>query len=220
MNLSLTSPWLLHKSLKRQNTNIGIWESCSFPREIDFQTKETFQILWVRKKCCLLQCVLNISIFLKISSSSPRKSSILQSLSAAEAKEIKEVCLCSDPAARSAVLLTHFQQARLLKFHRKSIWDCMGFRNGEKGEEEMRRRAMSREKAEIRVQVRFCAFCLPTQTCNYLGNTWANRHGEKKIKKRTGAAFQSVCVAEAVPFCSPPEQTSLRNVCTFVTLHI
>lgn len=32
----------------------------------------------------------------------------------------------------------------------------MGFTNGEKGEEEMMRRAVSIDKAEIRVQVRIC----------------------------------------------------------------
>lgn len=48
-----------------KNTNTGIWKSCSFPFEIDFQTKETFQILCIRKKYCLLQYALSINILLE-----------------------------------------------------------------------------------------------------------------------------------------------------------
>lgn len=56
-----------------------------------------------------------------------------------------------------------------------------------------------------------------------------NKRGEGEERERgegeegrggEGKLLTPVCVAEAVPLCSPPEQTSSRNVCTFVTLYI
>lgn len=163
---------------------------CSFLFEIDFQTKETFQILWIRKKYCLLQYALSINILLK--SLVPVQEGVVsygiwEPLSERDQtgmfvlwSSCKICCGFINPFPVST--FREISQKVHMGLHGLYKW---GKRRGGDDEESSEYR-WSRKKSSSKDLLHFIS--PHGYVCNYLGSTWANRHG-KKIDKLVSGLF-------------------------------